>query len=153
MLVRMKTRIGGYRDGEPWPAPGGTIDVPAHEAHSLISNGYATLVPGELLEGELIDGTTGDVLAAGTEIEVTGDGSGAALPPADPDNPSEEREDDGSDWTFGDPTEDSDEEAAADRDEPAARDGDEEAAADEVAATATEISATVPTGARKSKQR
>jgi len=149
MLVRMKTRIGGYRNGEPWPAPGGTIDVPAHEAHGLIANGYATLVPGEL-EGELIDGATGDVLATGTDLELTGDGPGAALPPVDPDNPDEEREDDGTDWTFGDTPGDGDDEAAEDSDEDPAEHGDEEAAADEVTGDA---SPTVPTGARKPRRR
>lgn len=41
MLVRMTTTIGGYRNGEPWPTVGGTIDVPDHEAADLIRNGYA----------------------------------------------------------------------------------------------------------------
>lgn len=41
MLIEMRTRIGGYRNGEPWPEVGGTIDVPDHEAADLISNGYA----------------------------------------------------------------------------------------------------------------
>lgn len=137
MLVRMKTRIGGYRNGEPWPAPGGTIDVPAHEAHGLIANGYASLVPGELVEGELIDGATGDVLATGVDLEVT----------ADPDNDEQEHADD---WSFADPTGDGDEEAAEDSDDEAAEDSDEEAAADEVTGDA---SPTVPTGARKPKRR
>ena len=42
MRVQMKTKIGGYRNGEEWPAVGGTIEVPTHEAESLIANGYAT---------------------------------------------------------------------------------------------------------------
>ena len=41
MLVRMLINITGSRDGSPWPAPGGTLDVPDHEAESLIANGYA----------------------------------------------------------------------------------------------------------------
>lgn len=41
MLVRMKTKIGGYRDGLEWPDAGDTIDVPDHEATSLILNRYA----------------------------------------------------------------------------------------------------------------
>lgn len=41
MRVQMKTKIGGYRDGIEWPEIGGTIDVPDHEAESLIANGYA----------------------------------------------------------------------------------------------------------------
>jgi hypothetical protein len=39
--VRMKQRIGGYRNGEPWPEPGASIDVPDHEADDLITQGYA----------------------------------------------------------------------------------------------------------------
>lgn len=41
MLVRMKTNITGYRNEEPWPEVGETIDVPEHEAEQLIANGYA----------------------------------------------------------------------------------------------------------------
>jgi hypothetical protein len=42
MRVVMNTRIGGFRNGEPWPEPGGVIDVPDHEAVDLIANGYAS---------------------------------------------------------------------------------------------------------------
>lgn len=41
MRVQMNTQIGGYRNGEPWPLKGGTIDLPDHEAADLIANGYA----------------------------------------------------------------------------------------------------------------
>lgn len=41
MLVEMRTQITGYRNGEPWPAPGGTIDVTDGEAADLIGQGYA----------------------------------------------------------------------------------------------------------------
>lgn len=41
MRVTMSIQIGGYRNGEPWPAPGNTIDVPEAEAHDLIANNYA----------------------------------------------------------------------------------------------------------------
>lgn len=41
MLVKMKTAIGGYRNGEAWPPVGGTIDLPDHEAADMIANGYA----------------------------------------------------------------------------------------------------------------
>ena len=41
MRVTMSIQIGGYRNGEPWPAPGNTIDVPEAEAHDLIANHYA----------------------------------------------------------------------------------------------------------------
>ncbi|ALV45826.1 hypothetical protein MB46_10375 [Arthrobacter alpinus] len=39
--VRMTSQISGTRDGVDWPAPGGTIDVPAEEAATLISHGLA----------------------------------------------------------------------------------------------------------------
>lgn len=46
MEVRMKTHIGGYRNGEPWPAIGGTIDVDDREAAELVAQRYAEyLVP------------------------------------------------------------------------------------------------------------
>jgi hypothetical protein len=41
MLVKMRTQIGGTRNGVPWPARGGLIDVPPHEAADLIAAGYA----------------------------------------------------------------------------------------------------------------
>ena len=41
MHVRMKTKIGGYRNEVPWPEVGDTIEVPDHEANDLIRNGYA----------------------------------------------------------------------------------------------------------------
>ena len=125
MLVRMKTRIGGYRNGESWPAPGGTIDLPAHEAHGLIANGYASLESDELVE--LDEGQAADDVAAEDE------------------NNNDEGQAD--DWSFGDTTGDGDEETAAQGDEDAAEHGDEEAVADEVAA-----SPIVPTGARKGKR-
>lgn len=41
--VRMKTGITGYRDGQPWPAVGETIELPEAEAAGLVANGYAVL--------------------------------------------------------------------------------------------------------------
>jgi hypothetical protein len=41
VLVVMKSRIGGTRNGEEWPAVGGVVDVPDHEAADLITAGYA----------------------------------------------------------------------------------------------------------------
>ena len=41
MRLTMKIQIVGVRDGVEWPAPGGVIDVPDHEAESLIGCGYA----------------------------------------------------------------------------------------------------------------
>jgi hypothetical protein len=47
MKVRLIYKLDGTRNGEPWPAVGGTIDVPMSEAINLISHGYAVpvLVP------------------------------------------------------------------------------------------------------------
>lgn len=45
-LVKMKIGIGGYRDDEPWPPPGGTIDLPDHEAADIVAAGYGELVDG-----------------------------------------------------------------------------------------------------------
>lgn len=41
MRVEMLTQISGTRDGQEWPHPGDTIDVPDHEAADLIRAGYA----------------------------------------------------------------------------------------------------------------
>ena len=46
MLVRMRTTFTGFRNGEPWPPVGGTLDVPDHEAADLIRNRYADAVEG-----------------------------------------------------------------------------------------------------------
>mgnify|MGYP001163556668 FL=1 len=42
--VKMLIKLSGTRNGEDWPAPGETIDVPKQEADSLISNGFAEKV-------------------------------------------------------------------------------------------------------------
>ncbi len=39
--IRMLGQISGTRDGEPWPAPGDTIDLPEDEAKNLIATGIA----------------------------------------------------------------------------------------------------------------
>jgi hypothetical protein len=44
MKVRLIYRLDGTRNGEPWPAVGGEIDVPTSEAMNLISHGYAVPV-------------------------------------------------------------------------------------------------------------
>jgi hypothetical protein len=41
MRVEMTTHISGTRNGEEWPAPGAVLDLPDHEAESLIVAGYA----------------------------------------------------------------------------------------------------------------
>lgn len=46
MKVRMVSWVSGTRDGVDWPAPGGTIDVPADEAAVLLAEGLAEEVLG-----------------------------------------------------------------------------------------------------------
>ena len=41
MRVRMKVAVSGFRDGDPWPAPGGEIVVPDDEGASLCHHGIA----------------------------------------------------------------------------------------------------------------
>lgn len=44
MRVIMKEKIQGFHDGEPWPAPGGVVDLPDNEAEELINVGIADRV-------------------------------------------------------------------------------------------------------------
>lgn len=62
MLVEMKIQIQGARNGEVWPPPGGTIDVPDHEAADLIAAGYAK----EATDANSTGDTTGDDSTPGT---------------------------------------------------------------------------------------
>lgn len=41
MRVTMTQHVGGFRDGEPWPARGETIDLPDHEGANLVRSGLA----------------------------------------------------------------------------------------------------------------
>ena len=50
--VEMVIQISGSRNGSDWPAPGGTIDVPADEAANLISNGFARVPEGKSVKAE-----------------------------------------------------------------------------------------------------
>ncbi|MFN0028407.1 MAG: hypothetical protein ACKV2O_14695 [Acidimicrobiales bacterium] len=47
MLVRMKIKISGTRDGADWPAKGDTIDVPDDEAAALVASVSAEVVEPE----------------------------------------------------------------------------------------------------------
>ena len=42
MNVTMRVQISGTRDGQDWPAPGASIDVPDDEAAQLLALGLAT---------------------------------------------------------------------------------------------------------------
>lgn len=43
MLVQMITHITGFRNGQPWPVPPGTIDLPDGEAADMIAAGHARI--------------------------------------------------------------------------------------------------------------
>lgn len=60
MRVRMTTHIGGTRNGEEWPAIGGVIDLPDHEATDLISAGYAVPDDGSVPAEEAPDADEAD---------------------------------------------------------------------------------------------
>lgn len=45
MLVRMKTQIGGYRNGVEWPAAGTVVEIVDHEGADLIAAGLAEEAP------------------------------------------------------------------------------------------------------------
>lgn len=62
MKVTMKAQIAGTRDGEDWPKPGASIDLPDDEAADLVTNGYA-VASGADAE-ETADAPQGDVETA-----------------------------------------------------------------------------------------
>lgn len=131
MRVRMKQGIGGYRNGEPWPPIGGTIDVPAHEANDLIVAGYAAA----LTEAEEL---------AELDVRVTVDG-------VDMGAPTLERTEEGTDEepaTEHEPSEPADASAGTGEDGGPEATGDEDQA---TALTSTSDHPTVPTRPRRSK--
>lgn len=58
----MVRRIGGLRDGSPWPAIGDEIDLPDWEAENLISTGDVRLVPSGVIDdaGGAVDQPAGE---------------------------------------------------------------------------------------------
>lgn len=97
MRVQMKTRIGGFRNGEEWPAPGGVIDVPDAEADSLIANGYARPAPDEPTdEATDIDEEVDDDADQGQAADADGDA------PADADGDTDGADDAGAEAPAGD---------------------------------------------------
>lgn len=44
MRIRMRYPVSGTRNGQPWPAPGGEIDLPGDEALILIKTQMADAV-------------------------------------------------------------------------------------------------------------
>lgn len=50
MKVIMQARISGTRDGEDWPAPGESIDLPDDEAVQLLATGQAVAAGEDAVE-------------------------------------------------------------------------------------------------------
>lgn len=57
MLVRMKIDMSGTFNGEPWPAAGGTIDLPDTVALKVITAGQGDAVPQRDADVETADDT------------------------------------------------------------------------------------------------
>lgn len=64
MRVRMTQQVQGSRDGVPWPAPGGEVDLPDDEANALIQGGAA--VSGDYTEDKVLVPPAGIHTPAGT---------------------------------------------------------------------------------------
>lgn len=93
MRVQMKTKIGGFRNGEEWPEKGGVIDVPTSEADSLIANGYAVVAPDEPTD---TDEEVADDADQGQAADADGDA------PADADGDTDGADDAGAEAPAGD---------------------------------------------------
>lgn len=50
MKVKMKVQISGTRDGSPWPAPGGVVDVEDAEGADLCAGNLAEPVASDPVE-------------------------------------------------------------------------------------------------------
>lgn len=47
MLIKLKSHIGGFRNGVEWPPAGTIIEIPDHEAADLIAATYAEEAPAD----------------------------------------------------------------------------------------------------------
>jgi len=56
--IEMVGRISGARDGQDWPAPGGTIKVPSDEAKQLVGMGMAKYPDGGDAEPDVPEAAT-----------------------------------------------------------------------------------------------
>jgi hypothetical protein len=65
----MTTNITGFRNSEPWPAPGDELEVGEAEGGDLIANGYAEGVADPLAPAESATETDSD-----TPVEVAVEG-------------------------------------------------------------------------------
>lgn len=129
MRVRMKVNITGARDGEPWPKPGETIDVPEYEGRDLIGAGYADEVM--VRDGDDVDEFDDPVTVPEDEDEPD-DVDEVDDPVTVPDKEDDDDADARSEVADG-----PDEPPAEDRDEDAAGAGDPEPAASTDVAKAT----------------
>lgn len=77
MLIRMKTNITGYRNGEPWPGPGELLECSDSEAADLIANGYAAATDSEETDAD----ATADDSEEPAEPEAAAAGSDGDGPP------------------------------------------------------------------------
>lgn len=95
VTVKMSRRIGGYRNGEPWPAKGDTLEVTPTEAIDLVAAGYAEIVtnPAEETTNEALnndgdndpepDGDDAEPETEGDPADPESDGDDAEPEPAD----------------------------------------------------------------------
>jgi hypothetical protein len=60
MIVRMRIKVSGTRNGEDWPEIGGTIDLPGSEAQNLITHGWASEVPLDTIRLATVSGGFGN---------------------------------------------------------------------------------------------
>ncbi len=67
VTVRMRAFVNGYRNGEEWPQPGSTIDLPSDEAANLVRMGLADAVGGPRRSASV---ETADAEPAETESSV-----------------------------------------------------------------------------------
>ena len=81
MRVRMKTKIGGYRNEAEWPDVGGCLTVPDHEGRDLIAVGYAEEAPDADEDERAAD--DGDEAVSDTP-GIADEPAGLVLPSVDP---------------------------------------------------------------------
>jgi hypothetical protein len=81
MNVTMKVQISGTRDGQDWPAPGTSIDLPDDEAAQLLALGLAT----EGSDDDHQPATDSDSAPAASPAEPEADTDSDSAPAAAPD--------------------------------------------------------------------
>jgi hypothetical protein len=75
MRIRMRDQISGTRNGEPWPPPGGEVDLPDAEAVKYCANGLAVPVAAKdtdvekAVPGDDLDELRDQAKAAGVKVD------------------------------------------------------------------------------------